>query len=294
MSDSTEEQAPVTGADAGSPQDAGRRRLPGQLTIAAVAVAVVVIVVGAAVVRSRAGGDTSSAGAQPQGTSSQVVEEPPGVGAPADPRTKFPHPDMPLGPDGLPLVDGVVTSGPRYEQGARLLAELIAVVPAGFTVPATDSVPVGPDTAGQPPPPDFDRFARMHQTRWVQKTAGIDVWSSDASLAVSAGPNTGMLAIMLTTPGAPHMDKDMCTYLDTEPDGSCQRVDVGGREVTLITVTDRPVSMQRAEYTHPDGTIVSIMQVQDGAGDGKNALPQPVFSTRQLVELAANDRFHVN
>ena len=294
MSDSTEEQAPVVGADAGSGQDAGRRRLPGQLAIVAVAVAVVVIVVGAAIVRSRGGGDTGTAGAQPQGTSSQVVGEPSGVGAPADPRTKFPDPDMPLGPDGLPLVDGVVTSGPRYEQGARLLAELIAVVPAGFTVPTTDSVPLGPDTAGQPPPPDFDRFARTHQTSWVQKTAGIDVWVSNASLAVSAGPNTGMLAIMLTTPGAPDMDDDMCTNLDAEPGASCQLVDVGGREVMLFTLTDRPVSMQRAEYTHPDGTTVSIMQIQDGVGDGKNALPQPVFSTRQLVELAANDRFHVN
>lgn len=291
MSDSTDEQTPVTGADTGSLDAAGRRRPPARLTIAAVAVAVVAIVVGAAIVLSRDG--SSKPGAQPSATPSPGIEEPSNGLAPADPRTKFPDPDMPLGPDGLPLVDGVATSGPRYEQGARLLAELIAVVPAGFTVPATDSVPSGPGPAGQAPPSDAERFARTHQTRWLQKNAGIDVWDSSASLAVSAGPNTGMLFAMLVTPGGPSMDKAACTYLDAEPAGGCEYVDVGGREVMLITFTDTP-NMQRAVYTHADGTMVSIGQVQDGAGDGKNALPQPVFSTRQLTELAASDRFHVN
>lgn len=289
MNDSTDEQVPETGADAGSAGDAGRRRLPAPVTIVAVVVAVVVIAVGVAIVRSRDGGASGdTAGAQPQATPSQVAGEPPGLIEPADPRTKFPHPDMPLGPDGLPLVNGVVTSGPRYEQGARLLAELIAVVPAGYTVPATDSVPAGPDTTQAPTP-----SIRTHLTTWVQKTAGIDVWSSTAELAVSAGPNTGMLTAMLVTPGAPAMDQDICAGLDPEPNGSCQYVDVDGRQVMLIAFTGQP-SMQRAAYTHPDGTIVSILQMQDGTLDGKNALPQPVFSTQQLVELAANDRFHVN
>ena len=283
MNDSTGEHAP----------DVLRRRPPAPVTIVTVVVAVVVIVVGVAIIRSRDGGNTSGGtlGAQPQGTSSQVVEELPGFVEPADPRTKFPHPDMPLGPDGLPLVNGVVTSGARYEQGVRLLAELIAVVPAGYTVPATDSAPAGPGSASEAPTPHAS--IRTHQTTWLQKTAGIDVWTSTAELAVSAGPNTGMLTVMLGTPGAPDMDQGMCAGLDAEPDGSCQRVDVGGREVMLLALTSQP-SMQRAEYTHPDGTIVSILQTQDGAGDGKNALPPPVFSTRQLVELAANDRFHVN
>jgi hypothetical protein len=293
MSDSRDEQAPVTGADAGAPEPAGRGRMPRPLTIAAVAVAVVLIVVGAAVVRSRDGGKPGGGtpGAQP---SSQLVEQPSDVGEPADPRTRFPNPDMPLGPDGLPLVDGLVTSGPRYEQGARLLAALIAVVPPGFTVPATDSVPLGPDPAGQARSSDADRFARTHRTTWLEKAAGMDVWVSTASLAVSAGPDTGMLVALLITPGAPTMDKAICTQLGAEPRGSCQLVDVGGREVILLTVTDKRLSMQRAVSTHPDGTMVSIMQVLDSVGDGKNALPQPVFSTQQLVELAAGDRFHVN
>lgn len=284
--DELDKQAPVV--------DGGRRRPPRWLTVAAASVAVVAIAVGGAVALSRGDDGEAASGAQPQRTTSQAdqaMEELPEGVAPADTRTQFPNPDMPLGPDGLPLVDGLVTSGPRYEQGARLLAELIAVVPAGYTVPATDSAPLGPDTPTQEA--GADPFARSHRTMWVQKVDGVDVWMSEASLAVSAGPDTGTLIVMVNTPGSPGVDDVMCAQVDAEPDSDCQRVDVGGREVTLFAFTGEPGGMQRAAHTHPDGTIVSVMQLRDNVGDGRNALPQPIFSTQQLVELAVDGRFLV-
>lgn len=291
--DGVTEPTPLIEAQVAAADDGGQRRSRGPMVTAA-AVAVVAIAVGGTIALSR--GDTDNGGtpgAQPRQTSSQIVEEPSGGVAPADPRTKFPDPDMPLGPDGQPLVDGLATSGPRFEQGARLLAELLAVVPAGYTVPATDSPPLGPDVAGRHSLPGANLFGRGHQTIWLQKTDGVDVWVSEASLAVSAGPNTGMLIITLTTPGSPTLDDATCAGIDAQPEGSCELVDVGGREVMLLALTDPIDGMQRAAYTHPDGTIVSLMQTQGYAEDGQNPLPQPVFSSQELVALAADDRFHV-
>ncbi len=272
----------------------GRRGPGGPVMIAVVAVAVVAIAVGATITLS-GDPDGSTPGAQPPATSSQVEFEPSGGVQPADPATKLPNPDMPLGPDGLPLVDGLVTSGPRYEQGARLLAELIAVVPAGFTVPATDSTPLRPGADEERDPADGDPFARTHQTMFMEKVAGVEVWLYSASLAVSAGPNTGMVGVTLTTQGMVRPEEDVCAQAATVPGMACELVDIDGREVMVLDLAagDTVGAAQRAEYTHPDGTVMSVLHVQDSAGDGQHALPTPVFTPRQLAALAADDRFRV-
>jgi hypothetical protein len=262
----------------------------GPLVIAVVAVAVAAIAVGATIALS--GGDPAGGtpGAQQRPTSSQV-DRLPGHEGQADPATTLPDPDMPLGPDGLPMVDGTVTSGPLFEEAARLLAELVAVVPAGYTVPATDSTIFGPGMEGREPTPEDFRAERSHRTHWLQKTDGVDVWMTEAVVAVSAGPGTGTLSLTVLTPGGPEQE-GMCEQFDADPEGECRLVDVGGREVMLLGMGNGSLSVEQARYTHPDGTIVSFTQTLSGLGGDPNSLPRHVFTVQELAALAVDARFH--
>jgi len=76
--------------------------------------------------------------------------------------------------------------------------------------------------------------------------------------------------------------------------GTCELVDVNGRQVGLTTGASGQFNEfeQWAGYRHPDGTVVLVAQARQYRG-AASPLPQPVFTPRQLAELATADRFHL-
>jgi len=205
---------------------------------------------------------------------------PQGTGVPQGEDTKTP---WPTGPDGSPQQDRTANAGPRNDTGARLLDELVAVVPPGYTVPQ-----------GEPGPND-DPWVRYHQAQFAERVDGVEVWEYLASLAVQQGGNAGRLFVEVHTPRN-NLPADPCELARSlwGLGGDCELVDIGGTQVGVVVhATDgRGEFDQWAAYRHADGTVVFVAQAQRYRGLTAG-LPQPLFTVQQLTELATADRFHV-
>jgi hypothetical protein len=202
--------------------------------------------------------------------------------ATAAPDTDASKPVWPTGPDGIPQSDRTAKAGPRYDQGVRLLTELVAAVPAGYT--ALD----GPGTDPVPP-------LRYQQAQFDDRVNGTDVWSYSANVAVAHGAGTGSLLAEVHTAG---------NTLPTEPcqltwtlwgmQGDCQVVTVGTASVGVVvrsTGNDRRYD-RWAAYRHPDGVVVYIAEAKE-FDPSRPALSDLPFSAQQLAEFAVADRFHL-
>ncbi|MEV4844953.1 hypothetical protein AB0K20_17280 [Micromonospora matsumotoense] len=207
----------------------------------------------------------------------------PGVGPVGPPSVHDTKPAWPTGPDGRPQEDRTARAGTRYDQAVRLLDELVAVVPAGYTVPADPANP----PAGQP-------LLRDHQAQFDDRVNGVEVWSYTSSLALQQGQRMGRLLVEVHSAGNP---------LPTEPcalarqfwgmPGECEVVTVGATQVGVVV---RPGADDRfdqwAAYRHPDGVVVFVAQSRR-LGDGQPGLTDLPFPVARLAALAADDRFHL-
>lgn len=208
------------------------------------------------------------------------------------------EPVWPTGADGQPQTDRTATAGPRYDQGHRLMEQLLAVVPAGFTVPqdAPDPRATGPQ-AGDP-------WVRYHQAQFADRVDGVEVWEYLASLEVIQGQRAGWLFVQVHTPGNT-LPADLCPLARELGGlgGECQVKDVGGKQVGVVTspTGDRQEFDQWAAYRHPDGTVVYMAQADtfrssspDPATPQRPGLAAQPLSVQQLAELATDERFHLS
>ncbi|MGC5290437.1 hypothetical protein [Micromonospora sp. DT231] len=212
------------------------------------------------------------------------VYQPAGGGFPlsADASTDTKEP-WPTGPDGQPQEDRTARAGSQYDRGVRLLNEVVAVVPAGYTAPE--------DPADQHAD---QRTLRTHQAQFEEKVNGVDRWSYLTSVAVARGTGTGRVIVEVHDAG---------NRLPTEPcalardfwgmRGECQVETVGAAQVGVVV---RPGSDDRLDqwsaYRHPDGVVVYVAQ---GANldETRPSLKELPFSVRQLATLAVDERFHL-
>ncbi|TDB79440.1 hypothetical protein [Micromonospora sp. KC721] len=209
---------------------------------------------------------------------------PQSIPQPSTTSTAGPHPSptqpWPTGPDGQPQEDRTARAGTRYDQGAKLLEQILAVVPPGYTAPEN--------------PPADQAPLREHQAQFEDRVNGVDVWSYLSSVTLAEGKRQGNLLVEVHTAG---------NELPTEPcalaqrfwgmKGECQAVTAGARKVGVVV---RPTGDDRfdqwAAYRHPDGVVVFVAQSR-GSNGGATELPKLPFSVEQLAALATDDRFHL-
>ncbi|SCG18639.1 hypothetical protein GA0070610_4987 [Micromonospora echinofusca] len=231
--------------------------------------ATILAVAGAATMFTPDAGGHSPAGPAPQ--------------AAPPPSSKDTAQPWPTGPDGHPQEDRTARAGSRYDQGIRLLDEIISVVPAGYTAPEN---PANQPTDQKP--------LRTHQAQFEDKVNGVDVWGYMSSAALAKGERMGPLLVEVHTAG---------NQLPAEPcalarqfwgmQGECQVETVAAAQVGVVVRPGRDDRFdQWAAYRHPDGVVVFVAQGAnlDDERPGLTTLP---FSVQQLAALAVNERFHL-
>lgn len=218
-------------------------------------------------------GIPGAGGVSPVGAGPQAIPQP---------STK-PSQPWPTGPDGHPQEDRTARAGSRYDQGVRLLDEIVSVVPAGYVAP--ENPPNQP--ADQTP-------LREHQAQFEDKVNGVDVWSYMSSAVLTQGERMGRMLVEVHTAG---------NQLPAEPcalarqfwgmQGECQVVTVGAAQVGVVV---RPVDDHRfdqwAAYRHPDGVVTFVAQAAQFDADRPELAKLP-FSVPQLAALAVDERFHL-
>jgi hypothetical protein len=203
-----------------------------------------------------------------------------------------PNPDeskpevWPTGPDGQPQQDRTARAGERYDKGVALLAELEAVVPAGYTVPDD------PETSDGP-------ASRTHQAQFENRVGGTDVWSYQAIIQIAQGQRLGGLLVEVHTAGNT-MPGEPCalTHEFWGMTGECQVVSAGAAQVGVVvnaTGPDRRYD-QWAAYRHPDGVVVFVAQSAEAMNYGTKPV-QPLaklpFTVQQLATLAISEKLHL-
>ncbi|WCN80389.1 hypothetical protein [Micromonospora sp. LH3U1] len=189
----------------------------------------------------------------------------------------------PTGPDGRPQEDRTARAGSKHDQGLRLLSEVVAVVPAGYTKPE--------DPANQPAE---QRTLRTHQAQFEDKVNGVDLWSYLSSVAVAQGKGTGRVLVEVHDAGN-QLPTDPCALARGfwGMQGDCRVETVGAAQVGVVA---RPGNDDRLDqwsaYRHPDGVVVFVAQ---GAklDESRPALTRLPFSVPQLAALAVDERFHL-
>jgi hypothetical protein len=190
-------------------------------------------------------------------------------------------PAWPLDGNGEPQQDATARSGERYDQGRKLLDEVLAVVPRGW------SKPTGKTTDGVP--------LRSHQAQVEGDNSG-KTWSYLAQAALAKGGMTGQLLAEVHTKdnGLP---QEPCALAKTfwGMTGDCKVVTVGKAKVGVMNGDEDRID-QWAAYRHPDGIVVFIAQSRAAAnGDATlKPLKDLPLSESALAALATDDRFHLN
>jgi hypothetical protein len=192
-------------------------------------------------------------------------------------------PAWPLDGNGLPQQDATARSGERYEQGKKLLEELLAVVPDGW------SAPTGESADGIP--------LRDHQAQVEGDNTG-STWSYLAQAAIAKGGRAGQLLAEVHTKdnGLP---KEPCALARQfwGLKGDCDVVTVGQAKVGVSRVPSGTGGVEQwAAYRHPDGIVVYVAQSRT-ATNGENVQPplkKLPLTASQLATLATDDRFHLN
>ncbi|TDC82661.1 hypothetical protein E1193_11255 [Micromonospora sp. KC606] len=265
---------------------AGRRALIRRRTAWACtgSAAAVLAIAGVAAIPGPAAETYRPAGPGPQavpGPLANATTGPRAVPHPSATDTKEP---WPTGPDGQPQEDRTARAGTRHDQGARLLDQILTVVPPGYTAPENPAN----QPAGQEP-------LREHQAQFDKKVNGVEVWSYLSSATLAQGERKGRLFVEVHTRG---------NELPTEPcalaqkfwgmQGECQVETVGARKAGVVV---RPTGDDRldqwAAYRHPDGVVVFVAQSRGRNGGGTELAKLP-FTVEQLAALATDDRFHLS
>lgn len=205
---------------------------------------------------------------------------PPAPTASAPPPIPDPKPSWPIDGDGRPQQDATARSGERYEKGRKLLDEVLAAVPEGYTKPtgeAADGVPL-----------------RSHQAA-VESNGS---WGYLASAAVSDGKGTGRLLAEVHTAGN-GLPSDPCKLAATfwGLGGTCKVVTVGDARVGVATPKDPDERIgQWAAYRHPDGIVVFVAQSRTATNmePGLKPLEKLPLKQNELAALAVDRRFHLS
>ncbi len=182
------------------------------------------------------------------------------------------------------MTDRTQRSGPHYERGAALAAELDDVVTsAGFGAPG--DLEGNGDLAGS-------RLKR-DQANYDGKAGGVEQWSYTAVTPVTKGNGVGEMTVEVRT-----VD-EQASGCALPPmwglTGQCQEVTVDGKKVGVATVDDPHQEHidQVAAYRHDDGTVVYVAQSIDFGFTDHPALTELPFTVPQLAALAVDERFKV-
>ncbi|SEQ48746.1 hypothetical protein SAMN05216188_103193 [Lentzea xinjiangensis] len=165
--------------------------------------------------------------------------------------------------------------------------ELKGVVPAGYEAPQLRSRESG-------------------QTYDLQRTRGqvasdhgdaVEVWEYMAQTPVRKDGGVGWLLVEVSTPN-PALPADPCALARGfwNMGGPCQVYDVRGLRVGVVlsNPSGRDQLDKWATYRAQDGSTVTIAQDDAYRGSGHPALGGPVFTERELAELATDPRFRVS
>lgn len=183
----------------------------------------------------------------------------------------------PTGPDGKPQEDRTARAGARYEQGVKLLDELVRTVPAGYAV--TD---------------------RYHQANFDDRVDGVELWSYLADVEITQNAGAGKMIAEVATPGR-DLPTEPCqlaqTFWGMQAD-ECEVVDVGTAKVGVVV---RPSEWdqrldQWAAYRHPDGTVVYVGQAKlnFSAAEKRPPLAKLPLTVQQLATLATQPQFRLS
>jgi hypothetical protein len=190
----------------------------------------------------------------------------------------------PAGPDGKPQEDRTARADSRFDQGVRLLDEVVAAVPPDTPARGPGQSTTEPDAAAVRPGPvrgagERHRGVELHaEPRWRRATGPGACWLRYAP----RGPLGG-------TPV-----RADAAVLGDGMGGDCQVVTVGAVQVGVVvqpTGDDR--FDQWAAYRHPDGVVVFVAQSLKH-DDGRPALTKLPLSVEQLAALAVSHRFHLH
>ncbi|SDO11518.1 hypothetical protein [Lentzea jiangxiensis] len=183
--------------------------------------------------------------------------------------------------------DRTATNGPQADRARKLLEELKGVVPAGYDAPQLryqDWRYNGGDmqrTQGQ-----------------IASDRGVtpEVWEYMAQTPVRKDGQVGWLLAEVSTPNRA-LPAEPCALARTfwGMGGECAVVLVDGLEVGVVqrNTSGRHQFDKWATYRARDGQVVTIAQDDSYEGGGYPQLDVPVFTERQLAELATDPRFRV-
>ncbi|TQM83708.1 hypothetical protein FHX81_6134 [Saccharothrix saharensis] len=238
-----------------------------------------------------AGGQSSSPSAPsvtptdgPPSDSPRATVMPPPSGSPADTSTRWPNGQS----------DRTAKNGPRADKGVKLLNDLASSLPPG--VQAEDRQRIGYADHGP---------MTWRQAQFAEYVGDLEVWDYEARtpVVVTGEAGVGELSIQVETKGNTRLgDLVGCAaatrYSYPVAGGTCALVDVGGKQVALVTGAtpdaDRNTMDSAAFYRHPDGTLVTVAYSSEFLESGHPALSRPALTGQQLAAIAADPKFHLD
>ncbi|TDO49008.1 hypothetical protein EV651_122133 [Kribbella sp. VKM Ac-2571] len=223
----------------------------------------------------------------------QMVAGGPGTPSASPPSASAPPPVSTVAPTTAPKtrktgdpwpegqVDRTASTGPRADRAVKLMNDLTSSLPPGFTSPDLKY------PGGDP--------MRWPQTQYASSDGEPDYWEYSASIPVQKDNRVGKLLVMSTTPnGKPATDPCTLAKKFWGGTGTCAVVDVGGKKVGVLTTKGNDSYDQWAAYRYDDGTVVYFAQAKKSDRTGRSPLTQPVFTGRQLAELAISPKFKIS
>ncbi|MBB5805017.1 cell wall assembly regulator SMI1 [Saccharothrix ecbatanensis] len=293
--------SPPPPMDAGAALDRGRRadrRRKATWAVAVAGLGVVAIAVGAVLVPNLAGGD----GVQVAGGQSSVpASAPPMTSVPPSVTATLSPP--PTSEDAKASTerpwpngqgDRTSTNGPRADKSVAVLNDLGSSLPNG--VEAVDKAAVGRLDYGP---------LRRTQSQFADYTAdGLEIWEYLAYTPVVRGGTEGVghLWMQVETKGNSRVeDVSGCgmvirqTYPVTDGSGRCDILDVGGKQVVVVTAAGPENGMEQAAfYRYDDSTLVIVAQSREYLNSGHPALAERPLTSQQLAAIAVDPKFHLD
>ncbi|WP_327640599.1 hypothetical protein OHB24_20085 [Kribbella sp. NBC_00482] len=223
----------------------------------------------------------------------QMVAGGPGATPSESPSASTPPPVSTVAPSTAPKsrktgdpwpegqVDRTATTGPRADRAVTLMNDLTSALPPGFTSPDLKYPEGGP--------------MRRPQSQYASNDGEPDYWEYMASIPVQKDNRVGKVLVQSTTPnGKPATDPCALAKKFWGGTGTCSVVIVNGKKVGVLTTKSGGDYDQWAAYRYDDGTVVYLAQAKKNDRTGKPALTQPVFTARQLAELAISPKFKIS
>jgi hypothetical protein len=194
---------------------------------------------------------------------------------------------------GTPQQDATARSGPRYQQGRKLMQRVLAVVPAGYTAPTGL---VGPAGSPKPPPAGSPEAVPLQYHEASIQDRGS--WGYLANVAIARDGRTGRLLAEVHTRGN-GLPSEPCALARAfwGMGGRCHVTTVGAKKVGVVVepAADNRLD-QWAAYRYPDGTVVYVAQSVNAANMETNLprLPALPLSVPKLAALAVDPALHLS